>query len=77
LDTALERKQKKHVTGVNWSHRREALSWLVWFFMPLAGIACSLIMPFAAAHPTAFKVLLFTIPAGFAAWLVIFAIRKN
>jgi len=63
--------------GVNWSHRREALSWLVFFFGPLVGLACAIIMPFAVAHPLAFKVLLVALPACFVAWAIMLVTRKR
>jgi len=63
--------------GVNWSHKREALSWLVWFFAPLAAFACAVIMPFALAHPILFRVLLFAGPVASVVWVIVVATRKK
>ncbi len=61
----------------NWSHKREALSWLVFLFVPIAAIALSFVMPFAQAHPVAFKVLLVAVPVGFVLWVVVLVTRKK
>jgi hypothetical protein len=61
--------------GVNWSHKREAWSWLIWLFMPLASIVCAVVFPFAWAHPVLFKVLLVGAPAAAVVWVIVVAIR--
>ena len=63
-----------------WSHKREALSWLVvWFAVPLAGLVCAIVFPsaFAFAHPVFFKALLVIVPAVFIIWAVVAVVRDK
>jgi hypothetical protein len=60
-----------------WSHKREALSWLIWFAVPLTGLACSIVFPFASAHPMLFRVLLIVVPAVFIIWAVVAVVRDK
>ena len=61
--------------GVNWSHKREAWSWLIWLFMPLAWIGCAVVFPFGWAHAVVFSVLLGGGGAAAVVWVIVVAIR--
>ena len=61
-----------------WSHKREALSWLVWPGLALGSvIVAPIVMPFAFANPVFFKVLLVVVPAVFIIWAVVAVVRDK
>ena len=60
-----------------WTHKTEALSWLVWPAMIIVGMIVASVMPFAVEHPVAFKVLLVAVPVGFVVWVVVLAVMKK
>jgi len=53
-DLAGMRIWKGEDVGVNWSNKREMLSWLVLFFLPIGAMLLAVIFPLMYNHPIIF-----------------------